>query len=1493
MHSPPPRSGRDGKPWEPCGIPYTWDALDAAVPSAIAGTDSLNICSLALGKGLTMMLSDDGSVYATGSNAFGQLGREVLPEGHEASMAPLRIDIGKAAKSIECGHDHCAAISVDGELFMWGRADGGQCAVPPDRKAVTAPTRVQLGDGRTVKAVSCGVSHTLAIDDTGACWSWGQGFQLGHGEDRSISHMPRQIEGLRNHWVIRVAAGGRHSLALAVKRSVIASPDAVWLASIDYQIWSWGENECGQLGVGDQVARAVPIEVSKLQALRCVDIAAGGEHSIVRTCLGHIYTWGAEEGADGRVVRDRVSPVRLPSFDGKGIVCVAASSGASVLLGSSGAGDLSVVYLLGGGPSADQLRARAGTPHGLMSPGGVDADGASSGAPSPASVASSGTMSPVSTAGGPAAAAPAVTNARASPSTMVGIPTALTNIAHIGFVRVIVAGGDTCGLLAHDKGVSAAIAMVLRELASSEISFVNALRNSLRSWLLPFAKAVRADPGQHFPVPSTKDAFDVLLATYSETWHLACTSATQFSEASGRGHYGNVFEVFNRLDSLQLYRQYTNVLCDAVAIGVFIDHPKLSRSALATSDFRTMMQLPIERIEIYASVLNRLMALLVADTENCKLATAIASDWDKLRKSSDQMLSRAAETEAFWRQNSSLRKTFGTASRRVVLHSKACHLHLNKVLSASTWYILCEDALLVPQVFSHREYPLHTLWVEDVPDTEVLQHGIRITSTYGTTGTTVESFVVYAEKASDKAQWLDAFTRCIGHYVVSFDDESNIARLASGAVARADSNDTFQHSMTLSQLEKRFVCFRVQGHPEFKDAVFEGETVLGRVTGRGHFLCDDGRVYKGHFQDGLCHGFCEMTAPDGVGAHRLVKGPWRRGKLHGIAFVSSYDGSTFCGSYINGIREGHGTWVSDVDDRYVGGWKQNLRHGYGVHETEGGSSRYLGIWTTNERCGRGVVIKEGLYYEGDFVGNKLSGKGILVTADDYIYEGDFSSDCHMHGKGKLTMPNGDHVEGVFKGRWQDRNGIQVSGTYFQHQNLGAGDSGARCKGHGPLTTHLRKPCVPVELKWSSAFYGCVLEFTAEQPPTLEADLPPDAVGPRLVEFFKQTGHPLNRLVISLISAMKAAYGSRTVTHHRLLSDLIVEIQHLTGRLDALIRQFYAEHHAAHAAEFGDNALYEFLLQTIMLDELYPEVLANLYQSTFTSEEGTYAHGLSRLNMESDVELLERFGAPRHFWLMSPARETQLRHSLTTPLRNTPTESPLRALGGTMESTFAALSPTPGATPSTSPRSMVGLARNGVAAAAAPAPESVPELLDAWSGKSVGLTSGLSPMTVALESRPGDLASLRAALTTAPLHKAMKSDPSLLTPRSSQDGNLANVEAEARPYATAIACMKTLPAQRRPAEKLEVLSAVFTHMNEEVDAHSSGAFKLGGMDDVLPIFLFVLVRAAVPHLRSELQYLFDFTDFERIAGEKEIMLTTLRAGFFQLLKETKKGVPLLP
>lgn len=295
----------------------------------------------------------------------------------------------------------------------------------------------------------------------------------------------------------------------------------------------------------------------------------------------------------------------------------------------------------------------------------------------------------------------------------------------------------------------------------------------------------------------------------------------------------------------------------------------------------------------------------------------------------------------------------------------------------------------------------------------------------------------------------------------------------------------------------------------------------------------------------------------------------------------------------------------------------------------------------------------------------------------------------------------------------------------------------------------------------------------------------------------------------------------------------------------------------------------------MLDELYPEVLSHLYQANFAGEEGAYANGVSRLNLESDVDLFNRFGAPRHLWLLSPEREEELRTATDVTVVDDRILSPIRSFdASTMEIGFQALSPT-------SDNRMRPSVTTVTRTPSQPKPGVVPSVLASWGGKTEPHATGLSPMSVALESRAGDLAGLRAALASAPLDR-LRTETALLTPKSPPQSQVPS-----SPYAAAINCLKTLPSQSRPAAKLEVLATVFLRMTEAVRTHLNGAIELGGMDEVLPIFLFILVRAAVPHLRSELQYLFDFTDFDSISGEKEIMLTTLRAGFFQLLKETKK------
>jgi Alpha-tubulin suppressor and related RCC1 domain-containing proteins len=55
-------------------------------------------------------------------------------------------------------------------------------------------------------------------------------------------------------------------------------------------VFTFGSNSYGQLGVGDMMLRGGPVHI-KLN-VPVVQIAAGSYHTVVLTCKGDVYTFG-------------------------------------------------------------------------------------------------------------------------------------------------------------------------------------------------------------------------------------------------------------------------------------------------------------------------------------------------------------------------------------------------------------------------------------------------------------------------------------------------------------------------------------------------------------------------------------------------------------------------------------------------------------------------------------------------------------------------------------------------------------------------------------------------------------------------------------------------------------------------------------------------------------------------------------------------------------------------------------------------------------------------------------------------------------------------------------------------------------------------------------------------------------------------------------------------------------------------------------------------
>jgi amyotrophic lateral sclerosis 2 protein len=61
-----------------------------------------------------------------------------------------------------------------------------------------------------------------------------------------------------------------------------------------------------------------------------------------------------------------------------------------------------------------------------------------------------------------------------------------------------------------------------------------------------------------------------------------------------------------------------------------------------------------------------------------------------------------------------------------------------------------------------------------------------------------------------------------------------------------------------------------------------------------------------------------------------------------------------------------------------------------------------------------------------------------------------------------------------------------------------------------------------------------------------------------------------------------------------------------------------------------------------------------------------------------------------------------------------------------------------------------------------------------------------------------------------------------------------------------------------------------------------------MDDVLPLFIFLTVRARLRSFGVEVRFLEDFLHKDLLSGESHVLLTTMRATFIQLQLEGPEG-----
>uniref|UniRef100_A0A671LNQ1 Probable E3 ubiquitin-protein ligase HERC4 n=1 Tax=Sinocyclocheilus anshuiensis TaxID=1608454 RepID=A0A671LNQ1_9TELE len=211
-----------------------------------------------------------------GNASYGQLGLGGIDE--EIVLEPRKCEFfeGKRVRDVGCGRRHSVFLLEDGTVYTCGCNDLGQLGHDKARKK---PEQVMSLDAQNIVSVSCGAAHTLALNDKGQVFAWGLGSdrQLGLSNIEDCIRIPRTVKSLSELHIAQVACGYCHSLALARGG----------------QIFSWGQNKYGQLGLGMQGASvSSPQVIQSLQGVPFAQISAGGAHSFGLTLSGAVFGWG-------------------------------------------------------------------------------------------------------------------------------------------------------------------------------------------------------------------------------------------------------------------------------------------------------------------------------------------------------------------------------------------------------------------------------------------------------------------------------------------------------------------------------------------------------------------------------------------------------------------------------------------------------------------------------------------------------------------------------------------------------------------------------------------------------------------------------------------------------------------------------------------------------------------------------------------------------------------------------------------------------------------------------------------------------------------------------------------------------------------------------------------------------------------------------------------------------------------------------------------------
>ncbi|CAK9829874.1 ALS2 [Anthophora retusa] len=597
--------------------------------------------------------------------------------------------------------------------------------------------------------------------------------------------------------------------------------------------------------------------------------------------------------------------------------------------------------------------------------------------------------------------------------------------------------------------------------------------------------------------------------------------------------------------------------------------------------------------------------------------------------------------------------------------------------------------------------------------------------------------------------------------------------------------------------------------------------------------------YTGRWLNGKLHGSGKLEWSDG----RKYIGQFHKGVIHGNGKMEYPSQGVYEGQWKDGQPNGYGTMKYNNGDFYEGYFKDGFPHGHGVkkegHFMASVASIYIGEWASGVKQGYGIMddIMAGEKYLGSWSNGMKHGCGLIVTLDGIYYEGVFMQDV-LTGHGVMVFEDGTHYEGEFKsaGIFYGKGTLTFrSGDRLEGNMNGAWNEGVKViatlhmnKANGNIQTNSKptsfgKLCVSADQKWKAIFRQCYQQLGVP-----ESGTKPLGTTDKSVETQRAWQN-----VASIITKSR----QKSLERKKLLTNTSTSKEKNNEIIDELNK----------IPCFGNNKL------TV---QSYHEIHKYLIKAFESSH-----HPLGALLTEVAAVYTATYGGVRVHPLLLIHAVSEL-HSITSRIYEIVT----------------LLFP--------------ALPRGGK--------EYVLEKENEEEAQVISAAAILHPIL---------LPRVHSALFVLyALHNKKEDDaywerlmkwnkqPDItlmafldIDQKFWKNANVMNLNDNTLPYqnesyfSEAIETLQQLKTTFSPLEKLLVVRNTFEQMTQAVQKQL-GTTYLWTMDELFPVFCFVVVRASVLQLGSEIHFMEDFMEPYLQNGELGIMFTTLKACYYQILQE---------